>query len=104
MLIATTVKVETSWLITTEGRKTMDKKPSFWQMLKIKLSMGEPFAKVTYLGEVDHTVIRFKEKYLSIMEGKDGEMNFGWSDDPHMFPDVNINDFWTAVPPESREK
>lgn len=83
----------------------MDKKPTWWQMMKVKIGMGEPFAKVTYVGEVDHsTVIRFKDYYVSLME-VDGEIvSFGWSKDPHILPDVNINDFWTASPPTKKGK
>lgn len=65
--------------------------------MKVKLSMGKPLAPVHNIGKIDaHTVIRFKDYYVGLME-RDGEIvNFGWSKDPHMFPDVNINDFWVA--------
>lgn len=78
----------------------MKTKPTRWQMFKLKLSLGKPFNPVHNLGAVEHTVIRFKDKYISIMEGENDAMDFGWSKSPHMFPDVNINDFWTATPPK----
>lgn len=82
----------------------MNYKPTKWQMFKIKLGMGMPFAPVHEIGQIDdHTVIRFKDYYVGLME-KDGEIiNFGWSKDPHMFPDVNINEYWTSNPPKQHK-
>lgn len=82
----------------------METKPTWWQMFKIKLSLGHPLAPTNNLGQVDHTVIRFKDKYISIMEGENDAMNFAWSRNPHMFHDVNINDFWEAHPTPREDK
>lgn len=73
-------------------------KPSRWQIFKTKLSLGHPFSPTVDLGQIDdHTVIRFKGYYIDVIE-KGGEIiSQGWSTDPHMFPDVNINDFWLAT-------
>lgn len=59
--------------------------------------------EVVNLGAVRHTVIKLRDKYISIMEGENDEMHFGWSKNPDMFPDVDTKDFWTAVPPEKDE-
>lgn len=74
----------------------MDKKPTWWQIMKIKLSMGRPLAPVQFIDQDTHTVIRFKTHYISIMEKDEKIVDLGWSNDPHMFPDVNINDYWIA--------
>lgn len=81
----------------------MENKPTKWQIFKIKLGLGVPFAPTVNLGKIDsHTVIRFKDYYVGLME-RDGEIiNFSWSKDPHNFPDVNINEHWLATPPSKR--
>lgn len=82
----------------------MDKNPTWWQIFKLKLSMGKPLAPVPNLGQIDHsTVIRFKDYYVNIMEANGEIVNLGWSKDPHMFPDVNINDFLSVTPVGERQ-
>lgn len=78
----------------------MSKKPTWWQMMKVKLSLGRPLAPVVDLGRADEVVIRYKDKFISILEDPEtGEIkSLGWSTDPHMFPTTNINDFWQATP------
>lgn len=78
----------------------MDTKPTWWQMMKVKLSMGKPFAPVhdmTHLDPSKRTIIRFKDKFIELWEDDEGDLvHYSWSKDPHRFPDANINDFWTA--------
>lgn len=72
-------------------------KPSWWQIQKIKWGLGIPLALTENVGFADEVVIRYKDKFISILEDpKTGEIkSLAWSKDPHMFP-TNINDFWTA--------
>lgn len=87
----------------------MDKKPNWWQRRKIGMSQGAPLAPWRTLNDgkpVQSLVIRYKDIYLDVK--LDGETDlptgdFGWSRSPHMFPDVNINEFWRAVPPEEAQ-
>ncbi len=78
-------------------------KPNWFRRRKIAIEQGVPLAQWENLGNVEHTVIRFKDYYLSVME-RDGEIvSQAWSKDPHMFQDVNINDFWSAEAPSKGE-
>ena len=79
----------------------MDKKPSWWQMMKVKIGLGVPFAPTEDLGQCDEVVIKYKDMYISLLISvESGEIkSMGWSKDPHMFR-VNINDYWTAVSPK----
>lgn len=80
----------------------MDKKPNWWQRRKISIQMGRPAAQWHLVNDgkpVENKVIRYKDLYFEItLDAETGQPtgDFGWSRDPHMFPDVNINDFWTA--------
>lgn len=76
----------------------MDKKPTKWQMFKIKARMGKPFASVHDMTGYTRTVIKFKDKYIEVAEGPDDAVEFGWSRNPDMFPDLNLNDIWVASP------
>jgi len=76
----------------------MDKKPNWWQIQKIKWGLGVPLALTKDLGRCDETVIRYKDKFISILEDETEIKSLSWSDNPHMFPATNINDFWTATP------
>ncbi len=84
----------------------MDKKPNWWQRRKISILMGRPEARWHLVNRgklVISLVIRYKELYFDIkLDAETGEPtgDFGWSRDPHMFPDVNINDFLVAAPIE----
>lgn len=76
-------------------------KPNRLQMFLIKLRAGHPFSPVEDLGQLkDHAVIRYKHYFIDVMVLEDGTLRLGWSEDPHMFPDVNINEFWTSQPPQ----
>jgi hypothetical protein len=85
----------------------MDKEPNWWQRRKISISMGRPTASWHLMNDgnpVENTIIRFKDLYLEVTldaETKEPTGDFAWSRDPHMFPDVNINDFWTATAPKN---
>lgn len=70
--------------------------------------MGAPVAPWHMVNDgkpVLSRIIRYKDMYFNITLDGATELptgDFGWSHDPHMFPDVNINDFWTAsAPPEA---
>lgn len=73
--------------------------------MKVKISMGKPFAPVVDLTNLDRsriTFIKFKDKYIELYEDEDGELqHYSWSKNPDMFPDLNLNDVWVATPPNS---
>lgn len=77
-------------------------KPNWWQRRKIGFKLGHPTAPWELINDgkpVQSLVIRYKDLYFDVkLDAETGEPtgDFGWSRDPHMFPDVNINDFWTA--------
>lgn len=82
----------------------MNKKPNWWQRRKISILMGRPEARWHLMNggkPVQSVVIRYKDMYFEVsLDAETGEPtgDFAWSRDPHMFPDVNINDFLTAAP------
>ncbi len=79
----------------------MENKPTWWQMFKIKLAHGKPLATTVDLGRADEVVIRYKDKFISILEDPDtGEIkSLSWTDNLG-FIHVNANDFWQANPPK----
>ena len=79
----------------------MENKPTWWQLFKIKLGLGVPFVPTVNLGQVETYVIKFKDYYIEILEGKDGELHIGWSKDVNMFPHTNMNDYWEAKDPNA---
>lgn len=76
--------------------------------MKVKISMGKPFAPVrdmTHLDPAKFVYIKFKDKYIELYEDEDGELqHYSWSKNPDMFPDLNLNDVWVAAKPESDEE
>lgn len=77
----------------------MDKKPSWWQRRKIGFLMGETTAPWVDLGWADEIVIRYKDKFISVLEDPEtGEIkSLSWADNADMFPATNINDYWVAA-------
>lgn len=61
-------------------------------------------AKVVSIDKpVDEVVIRYKDKYISVLESEDGIEEFAWSHNATMFT-VPIRDFWEATPPQEIEE
>lgn len=57
------------------------------------------------LGRVDETVIRYKDKLISVLESSDGEIkSLGWFYDTELHTPTRIKDFWTAQPSSNRKK
>lgn len=55
-------------------------------------------ADIVDLGRADETVIRFKNLYISLLIGEDGEIkSMGWSESP--LNSTPVKDYWIAKPP-----
>lgn len=76
----------------------MKDKPNWWERLKIKWMLGDPFMPEEDLGRVDETVIRYKDKLISVLEDPDtGEIkSLGWFPDTELHTNTPIKEFWTA--------
>lgn len=54
-------------------------------------------ADIVDLGTVEETIIRFKDKLISVMENPEGEIvSLGWMYDNELHTHVPVKDFWTA--------
>lgn len=66
------------------------------ERLLFRLKTG---ADVKYLGSGTMTTIRFKDIFVDVWEGDDGNHSVSWSESP-MNPTMTVREFWTAVPPK----
>lgn len=75
----------------------MSRRLNWLQLFWIKLQAGKPFAHVSIIHNVTaHTIIQFKDCYISVLEDEEGIADLSWSRDLDMFPDVKAANFLRA--------
>lgn len=65
-----------------------------------RLFKAKSDADIEDLGQVEHTIVRFKGYFISVMEQDNEIVSLGWTDDVTMYSaEIPIRDYWESKPP-----